>query len=77
MNNTTLPERLSERQLAEQLEKHPKTVALWRVRGIGPAVTWIGRSPFYTLDAVTAWLTAGGTRATQSRCRNTRTHAAK
>jgi hypothetical protein len=69
MDKPNLPQCLSELELSRQLGKHPKTVANWRLAGLGPAVTWVGRSPHYLATAVESWLAAGGTRASRRRGR--------
>jgi hypothetical protein len=47
---------MDEPQLAEALDKTPRTLARWRAQRIGPPVTRIGRKPFYNVESARAWL---------------------
>ena len=43
-------------ELAAQLDVHPRTLERWRVMGIGPPVTRIGREPYYNINTTRKWL---------------------
>jgi hypothetical protein len=54
---------LTEEELASQLKHHERTLARWRVLGIGPRFTRCGRKFIYHRDDLAAWLRAGGVAA--------------
>ncbi len=54
---------LTEEELAAQLKHHERTLARWRVLGIGPRFSRNGRKFIYHRDDLTAWLRAGGVAA--------------
>jgi hypothetical protein len=58
-----LDEYWSERELAKELRRNPRTVARWRQQRIAPPHTWNGREVVYAVRDVREWLNAGGTRA--------------
>ena len=58
---------LTEAQLAEQLNKHLRTVQRWRALGIGPPYVMTGMSPKYPIQDAYDWLAAGGTAAPRRR----------
>ena len=43
-------------QLAEKLNKSPRTIARWRRLRIGPATTYIGNKPYTAHRATRQWL---------------------
>lgn len=43
---------------AEIIGKHPRTLANWRVAGIGPRYVRVGRSAFYRQSDLDAWVEA-------------------
>ena len=45
-------------ELAELTRTSPKTVYDWRLRGVGPVATRVGRSVLFRASAVEAWLAA-------------------
>src|SRR5262245_23757272 len=47
-------------ELAVQIDRHERTLARWRKRGIGPAYAMLGVAPVYHIDDVRTWLRAGG-----------------
>lgn len=47
---------VSRPELAKALKKHPRTLWDWDQKGIGPAVTYVGETPYYHVDAVRAYL---------------------
>jgi hypothetical protein len=47
---------LTERQLAEELQKSEATLARWRRAGTGPPWLRVGKSPRYRWEAVQRWL---------------------
>ena len=49
---------LRDRELAQEFDCPPETLATWRHRGIGPPYTKIGRSVWYRRADVEAWLAA-------------------
>jgi excisionase family DNA binding protein len=49
---------LTEKQLAEQIGVHERTLWRWRESGTGPAATFMGRRPLYRVEAVRQWLAA-------------------
>ncbi len=53
-----LDEYLSPEQLADELEKSPRTIARWDSLRIGPPKTVIGKKPYYRREAVRQWLLA-------------------
>jgi hypothetical protein len=52
---------LTEEKLAEQLGHHVRTIARWRLQGIGPRFTHAGRRVIYNRNDIAGWLAAGGT----------------
>jgi hypothetical protein len=46
----------SENELAEELDRSPRTLARWRVARIGPPYVVIGRRILYRRAAVAEWL---------------------
>jgi hypothetical protein len=52
---------LSEKSLATELAVTVRTLARWRDLRIGPPYSRYGREVAYSIDAVRAWLAAGGT----------------
>jgi hypothetical protein len=46
----------NEDEQAAQLGKSKQTLRVWRAKGEGPPVTWVGRSPYYEKAASRAWL---------------------
>jgi hypothetical protein len=47
---------LDEDETAEKLNKHKRTLKVWRDKGIGPPITYIGRFPFYRLSSLIQWI---------------------
>jgi hypothetical protein len=45
-------------ELARQLNRAPATLERWRKRRIGPAPTMVGKTPYYKMSTVQAWLQA-------------------
>jgi hypothetical protein len=43
-------------ELAEELNRTPRTLGRWRSQGIGPPVTLIQQTPFYRIASVQTWL---------------------
>jgi hypothetical protein len=62
-NDHLLADWLTEREVAEQLKHHERTVARWRVLGIGPRYSLNGRQFIYHKADVAAWLRSGGVAA--------------
>jgi hypothetical protein len=56
-----LADYLTEKKLAEQLRRHERTVARWRLRRRGPRFSVIGREVIYSQADVSEWLRDGGT----------------
>jgi hypothetical protein len=63
MNDNILADFVTEEKLAVQLGHHPRSLARWRQRQIGPPHVTNGRYVLYNIEAVRAWLAAGGTTA--------------
>ena len=55
---SVLSEYLSRAELAEQLDRCPRTLDRWESLKIGPPRTIIGRRVLYRRQAVTQWLRA-------------------
>ena len=51
-----LDDYLTPDQLAEELDKSPRTIARWDSLRIGPPKTMVGKRPLYRRDAVREWL---------------------
>ena len=51
-----LADYLTPDQLAEELDKSPRTIARWDSLRIGPPKTMVGKRPLYRRDAVREWL---------------------
>ena len=47
---------IRDRELAQELELAPNTLAIWRHRRVGPAFTKIGRACWYKRADVEAWI---------------------
>lgn len=47
---------LTDKELADQLDKSPRTLERWRRLREGPAPTRIGRKLYYHREAVARWL---------------------
>ena len=67
-----LSDYLTERELAEQLGRGPRTIQRWRAMRQGPTPTFIGATPVYRIDAVRAWLRSREERVSRTRTRNLR-----
>jgi hypothetical protein len=50
-----------EHELAQELNKHQRTIKRWRDLGIGPPYTLLGVEVVYPINKARAWLAAGGT----------------
>jgi hypothetical protein len=46
----------SRAELAREIARTERTLARWCAQGIGPPVTWLGRTPYYHKSSVSAWL---------------------
>lgn len=64
-----LADYLPEKDLAAELGVHERTLARWRVLGIGPPHVMRGREIEYSIAGARAWLAAGGTNGKSSRKR--------
>lgn len=53
-----LSEFLTKEELAEQLERNPRTLDRWAVLGMGPPRTHVGRKVLYRRSSVQKWLFA-------------------
>jgi hypothetical protein len=53
-----LDELIPEKEFAAKIKRDPRTPQRWRQLGIGPDVTYIGRTPYYTPAAIERWLVA-------------------
>ena len=53
-----LADYLPRTEAAGALGKSDRTLARWENQRIGPAVTYIGRTPYYSVRALQAWLEA-------------------
>jgi hypothetical protein len=69
MSTNILAEYLTRTKLAEQLDKSARTLARWEVLRIGPPVTYIGREPYYRIDAVHDWLKSRETKMVRANAR--------
>lgn len=49
---------LTKEELAEQLQRNPRTLDRWAVLGIGPPRTHVGRKVLYRRASVQKWLFA-------------------
>jgi hypothetical protein len=49
-----------EADLADALNRHPRTIKRWRDLGIGPPYTLLGVEVIYPISKTRAWLAAGG-----------------
>jgi hypothetical protein len=77
MSDIQLADFFTEETLAEQLGRHERTVARWRLARKGPRYTMAGRLVLYGKDDVADWLRSGGTAAPQQgskRARARRSH---
>ncbi len=55
-NEPILSEFLTKDELAEQLQRNPRTLDRWAVLGIGPPRTQVGRTVLYRRASVQKWL---------------------
>jgi hypothetical protein len=53
-----LAESYSERELARQLRKSPRALQRMRALRIGPPFFFVGKTPYYRIEAARAWLRA-------------------
>ena len=51
-----LADYLTPDQLAEELDKSPRTIARWDSLRIGPPKTMVGKRPLYRREGVRDWL---------------------
>jgi hypothetical protein len=51
-----LDDYLSRAKLAQEIGRTERTLARWAAQGIGPPITWLGRTPYYHAASVRAWL---------------------
>ncbi len=49
---------LPRKEAAAVLGKHERTLARWHVMRTGPPITFIGRTPYYKVESLEAWLEA-------------------
>jgi hypothetical protein len=49
---------LTQSELARQIKRSERTLTTWRAKRIGPAVTYVGKTPHYRVEAVREWLRA-------------------
>jgi hypothetical protein len=76
MSSTTsalLSDYFTEKKLAAEIKKSPRTVRKWRREGIGPPVTWIGQTPYYRIVAAREWLVSAEKRSVRDRARRQQT----
>jgi hypothetical protein len=52
----SIPGYRSEPEEEEFLGKTPRTLAQWRKQRKGPPVTFVGRTPYYSISSTDAWL---------------------
>ena len=57
-NEPILSEFLTKEELAEQLQRNPRTLDRWAVLGMGPPRTYVGRKVLYRRASVQKWLVA-------------------
>jgi hypothetical protein len=57
-NEPILSEFLTKEELAEQLQRNPRTLDRWAVLGMGPPRTHVGRKVLYRRASVQKWLVA-------------------
>jgi hypothetical protein len=57
-NEQVLSEFLTKEELAEQLQRNPRTLDRWAVLGMGPPRTHVGRTVLYRRASVQKWLVA-------------------
>lgn len=57
-NERILSEFLTKEELAEQLQRNPRTLDRWAVLRIGPPRTHVGRMVLYRRASVQKWLVA-------------------
>jgi hypothetical protein len=57
-NEPILSEFLTKEELAEQLQRNPRTLDRWAVLGMGPPRTHVGRTVLYRRASVQKWLVA-------------------
>ena len=57
-NEPILSEFLTKDDLAEQLQRNPRTLDRWAVLGMGPPRTHVGRTVLYRRASVQKWLAA-------------------
>lgn len=62
-DDTILAGYLTEKELADQLRRNPRTLQRWRKQQIGPPYTMVGEVPLYNLEDGRQWLATGGTAA--------------
>lgn len=55
-SNKLLAGYLTARELAQELQKHPRTIYRWRNLRQGPPVTLVGNRPMYRIEAAREWL---------------------
>lgn len=54
--NVVLAGYIDEPSFARQIKRRRRTVQEWRRLGKGPPVTWVGRTPYYRIEAAHDWL---------------------
>jgi hypothetical protein len=57
-NEPILSEFLTKEELAEQLQRNPRTLDRWAVLSMGPPRTYVGRKVLYRRASVQKWLVA-------------------
>lgn len=57
-NESILSAYLTKEELAEQLQRNPRTLDRWAVLGMGPPRTRVGRKVLYRRRSVQKWLVA-------------------
>jgi hypothetical protein len=58
---------LTEDELAAELNRTTRTLRIWQRQKIGPAATYVGRSPLYRKETVRKWILDNEGRGRQTR----------
>jgi hypothetical protein len=47
---------LTQAEAGTELRKDPRTLKRWQDRKIGPPITYVGRTPYYSVEALRRWI---------------------
>jgi hypothetical protein len=65
-----------EPELARQVKRSERTVKRWRKKREGPPYTFVGKTPYYNIESIRAWLRSREVRPVRERGRRRKVKSA-